>query len=144
MPSIAFHFNAPHKLAYACRLLRKATASGATLAVWGEEALLGKLDEQLWSFSALDFVPHGRFNHLNDAQRALTPIWLCQTTQEAQGRQILVNLTASLPDSLERFERVIEVVSQDEADKQSARQRWKAYAELGHDIVRHDLNLASS
>ena len=29
MTEIAFHFNAPDKLAYACRLLRKAVASGA-------------------------------------------------------------------------------------------------------------------
>jgi DNA polymerase III subunit chi len=143
MPSIAFHFNAPSKLAYACRLLRKAAAGGSTMAVLGDEALLVKLDELLWSFSALDFVPHARFETLTKPQRDSTPIWLCSSAQQGQGRQVLVNLTTRMPERLDGFERVIEVVSQEEADRHSARIRWKAYTEQGHEIVRHDLNLAS-
>ncbi len=143
MTSIAFHFNAPTKLAYACRLLRKAVLSGSTVAVIGDEQMLAKLDEQLWSFSALDFVPHGRANSLSEQQREHTPIWLCVTAQEGRGRQVLVNLTQAVPVGLDGFERVIEVVSTDEVDRSSARGKWKHYAELGIPIVRHDLSLAS-
>jgi DNA polymerase-3 subunit chi len=143
MISVAFHFNAPGKLAYACRLLRKAAASGSTVAVLGDETALLKLDELLWSFSALDFVPHGRIPTLSSTQRELTPIWLCTSVEDGQGRQVLINLTPAVPENFEKFERVIEVVSQDEADRQSARLRWKNYSERGIDIVRHDLNLAS-
>lgn len=143
MRNIAFHFNAPTKLAYACRLLRKAVSSGSTVAVIGDEIMLAKLDEQLWSFSALDFVPHGRVSKLSEQQREHTPIWLCATTEEGRGRQVLVNLTQAVPVGLEGFERVIEVVSTDEADRISARARWKHYTELGVPIVRHDLNSAS-
>ncbi len=143
MTSIAFHFNAPGKLAYVCRLLRKAAASGSTVAVLGEESLLAKLDEQLWSFSALDFVPHGRAQSLSEPQREHTPILLCDTPQQGLGRQVLVNLTQAMPSSVAHFDRVIEVVSQDETDRLSARVRWKQYTEQGFEIVRHDLNLAS-
>lgn len=143
MTSVAFHFNAPGKLAYACRLLRKAAASGSTVAVLGDGPLLDKLDEQLWSFSALDFVPHGRVHRLSEPQREYTPIWLCESAKEGQGRRVLVNLTQTVPVGFEGFDRVIEVVSHDDADRQAARTRWKRYAELGIDIVRHDLNLAS-
>jgi DNA polymerase III subunit chi len=143
MTSVAFHFNAPAKLAYACRLLRKAAASGSRVAVLGDAALLAKLDEQLWSFSALDFVPHGHAQSLNEPQRNHTPIWLCSEAEQGVGQQVLVNLTQAIPSGVERFERVIEVVSQDEADRQSARQRWKYYTERGMEIVRHDLNLAA-
>jgi DNA polymerase-3 subunit chi len=38
---------------------------------------------------------------------------------------------------------VIEVVSTDDDDKDSARNRWKAYTQLGYAISRHDLNLRS-
>jgi DNA polymerase III subunit chi len=144
MPSIAFHFNAPGKLAYACRLLRKAVAAGSTVAVVADEPTLGKLDEQLWSFSALDFVPHGSFDALTPEQRLLTPIWLCRSADQGQGRQVLVNLLPTVSQGLEAFERVIEIVSNEEADKQSARVRWKHYTEQGHEIVRHDLKLAPS
>lgn len=143
MTSVAFHFNAPSKLAYACRLLRKAAAGGNTVAVLGDEAMLTKLDEQLWSFSALDFVPHGLVQSLSEPQRADTPIWLCANADEGQGRQVLVNLTQAVPVGFEAYARVIEVVSQDEADRQSARARWKHYSELSFEIVRHDLNLSS-
>lgn len=143
MTAVAFHFNAPGKLAYACRLLRKAAAGGSTVAVLADEALLAKLDEQLWSFSALDFVPHARVSALAPQQLEHTPIWLCSQSEDGQGRQVLVNLTQSVPTGYEAYERVIEVVSQDEADKQSARLRWKHYTERGIEIVRHDLNLAS-
>jgi DNA polymerase-3 subunit chi len=54
-----------------------------------------------------------------------------------------VNLSHAVPEGFDAFERVIEVVSQDEADKQSARLRWKHYAERGLDIVRHDLQAAA-
>jgi DNA polymerase III subunit chi len=141
-PSIAFHFNAPAKIAYACRLLRKATAAGSTVAVLAEQDMLRKLDEALWTFSALDFVPHQISMPGAPADQA-TPVWLCDNAQQGQGRQVLVNLTAHVPTGFEGFERVIEVVSLDEADRQAARSRWKHYTERGYEIVRHDLKLNS-
>ena len=143
MTSIAFHFNAPSKLAYACRLLRKAASSGSTVAVIADEAMLAKLDEQLWSFSALDFVPHGHAKSLSAQQKAQTPILLCSQAVEGQGLQVLLNLSAEVPADFDQFERMIEVVSQDEADRANARARWKYYNERGMEIVRHDLNLAA-
>jgi len=56
-------------------------------------------------------------------------------------QQVLLNLGAQVPDGFERFERLIEVVSLDEADRQTARSRWKHYADHGFAITRHDLNL---
>ena len=38
MTEVAFHFNAPDKWAYACRLLRKAVAAGAKVVVLAEPA----------------------------------------------------------------------------------------------------------
>ena len=54
---------------------------------------------------------------------------------------MLVNLTDTVPVGFERFERLIEVVSTDPADRDLARQRWRQYTELGYSIARHDLNL---
>ena len=139
--AVAFHFNAPSKLAYACRLLRKAASSGSTVAVLADDAMLSKLDEQLWSFSALDFVPHGRAGRLSEEQLVHTPVWLCESAEQGAGRKVLVNLTNQVPTGFEQYERVIEVVTLDEADRQQARSRWKHYSERGVEIVRHDLKL---
>ena len=58
MTEVAFHFNAPDKTGYACRLLRKAVATGARVVVTGDPALLRELDVALWTFAPLEFVAH--------------------------------------------------------------------------------------
>ncbi|MBX9610493.1 MAG: DNA polymerase III subunit chi [Burkholderiales bacterium] len=138
MTEIAFHFNASDKLAYTCRLLRKAVASGARVVVTAEPPTLQQLDVALWTFSALDFLPHCAAQ-ATPGVLARSLIVLTAVPADAPHQQVLVNLSDHLPDGFERFERLIEVVSGDAADRQAARQRWKHYADRGYAIVRHDL-----
>lgn len=142
MAEVAFHFNAPGKLAYACRLLRKACAGGAKVVVTGDARLLRELDATLWTFSAPDFVPHGLVGAMPAGQLACTPILLADRPAQAPHRQVLVNLGDDMPQDFDAFERVIEVVTGDEGDRGRARQRWKQYAAQGHPIIRHDLGEA--
>ena len=51
------------------------------------------------------------------------------------------SLNKDIAQGFESFDRVIEVVTLEDGDRQSARQRWKHYADRGYNIVRHDLNL---
>lgn len=143
MTEIAFHFNAPDKLAYACRLLRKAVASGARVVVTGDEESLQSLDTLLWSFSATEFLPHCRAGSPAE-QRTASPIVLAAQIDggpELAHHQVLVNLGKDVAPGYERFERTIEVVTLDEQDRQNARRRWKHYADRGYSITRHDLKL---
>jgi DNA polymerase III subunit chi len=143
MTDIAFHFNAPDKLAYVCRLLRKAVGSGAKVVVVAESATLQALDTQLWTFAALEFVPHCRTDSPPEQLQA-SPIVLTTQLEGAQAlphQQVLVNLCATVSVGFEHFERVIEVVSLEDQDRQNARTRWKQYAEQGYSITRHDLKL---
>lgn len=139
MTEVAFHFNAPEKLAYACRLLRKAAAAGAKVVVTGEPRLLRELDVALWTFAPLEFVAHCYAPAAGDAVLAASAVVLADTTRQAPHQQVLVNLGAQVPEGFERFERLIEVVSQDDDDRQQARARWKHYADRGYAITRHDL-----
>ncbi len=139
MTEVAFHFNAPDKVAYACRLLRKAVGSGAKLVVTGEGETLGRLDVALWTFAPLEFVPHCMAGR-DAALLAASPVVLSCTVQGMPHQQVLVNLGTGVPDGFERFERLIEVVAEgDEADRLGARARWKHYADRGYAITRHDL-----
>lgn len=142
MTEVAFHFNAPDKQAYACRLLRKAVASGSRVVVTAPADALARLDTLLWTFSQTDFIAHVRAP--SDAELlAASPVVLTETPSEAglPHRQVLVNLGTDMPGGFEQYERVIEVVSLDEDDRQQARGRWKQYTERGYAIQRHDLNL---
>lgn len=139
MTEIAFHFNAPDKLGYACRLLRKAFGTGARVVVTGEREMLEDLDVALWTFSPLEFVPHCHGARHGERVLARTPVVLADTPSAAPHRQVLVNLGAPVPEGFEGFERLIEVVSRDDQDRSLARRRWKHYADRGYAIVRHDL-----
>lgn len=143
MTAVAFHFNAPDRMAYACRLLRKAVASNAKLVVTGLSNTLQELDTVLWTFSATDFVPHCQIDS-DAAMVARSPIVLAPSIKSAPHWGVLLNLGPQVPDGFERFERVIEIVGQDDQERQLARGRWKHYTERGHAITRHDLTLKTA
>ncbi|HZY19264.1 MAG TPA: DNA polymerase III subunit chi [Ramlibacter sp.] len=138
MTEIAFHVNTSDKLAYACRLLRKAWTTGAQVVVTGEPDLLRELDVSLWTFAPLEFVPHCYGATATDRVQARTPIVLADTPRGAPHHQVLVNLGPGVPDGFERFERLIELVGAQEQDLQAGRQRWKHYASRGYALQRHE------
>ena len=139
MTGIDFHFNTPDKVNYACRLLRKAVAArGAQVVVVGEAALLDSIDLALWQLSPVDFIAHCTID-ADVAVLSRSPVVLvAQGAAQMPHRQVLLNLGAEVPNGFERFERLIDIVSDEEADRQSARIRWRHYADRGYAIVRHD------
>ena len=143
MTEVAFHFNVPDKLGYLCRLLRKAVLSGSRVVVMGEATSLNQLDTALWTFSALDFVPHCRLP--SDPQiSSNSPVVLTESVSSAPHQDVLVNWSTRVPDGFEQFARLIEVVTSDDQDRLQARQRWKHYADRGYAITRHDLALSGA
>ncbi len=143
MTDVAFHFNAPDRMAYCCRLLRKAVGGNARIVVTGLPDTLAHLDKLLWTFSPADFVPHCLLD--SDAQMvAASPVIFANSIQSVPHQQVLINLGQHVPEGFERFERVIEVVGLDDEDRSLARGRWKHYTERGHAITRHDLTLKTS
>ena len=114
MTHIGFHFNMPDKLAYACRLLRKAYAAGGPVGVVGPAPAIEALDTELWRFSALDFIPHCLAS-APEAMRVFTPIVLAQDCADLPQTGVLVHLGDQVPAGFERFERLIELVDTSEA-----------------------------
>ena len=143
MTGVEFHFNAPDKIGYACRLLRKAVRQGAQVAVTAEPAFLRELDMVLWTFEPLEFVPHCLANAPAQVVNA-TPIVLCDDARSSPHHDVLVNLGGEVPDGFERFERLIEVVTLDGDDRIAGRTRWNHYKSRGYEIKRKDLELKDS
>ncbi|MBX3619187.1 MAG: DNA polymerase III subunit chi [Rhizobacter sp.] len=141
MTEVSFHFNVPDRMGYACRLLRKAVRQGARVAVSAPGEVLARFDKQLWTFEPLDFVPHVRLPPGQPPAARLrdTPVWLSEQVRELPHHEVLLNLGDELVDGFEAFERVIELVSRDEAERQAGRMRWKHYSDRGYTISRHDV-----
>jgi len=136
MTRIDFHFNAPDKLQYGCRLVRKAYRAGQRVVVFGDPVAIAQFDRALWSFSQLDFIPHVA---AGDPLAANTPVLLCSDPVDTPHTDVLVNLSARTPAFFSRFERMIEVVGRDEDDRAQARERWRFYKDRGYPLASHDL-----
>jgi DNA polymerase III subunit chi len=136
MTRIDFHSNVPDKIAYTCRLVRKARAARfRVVLLTGDKAQLATLDEALWSFSALDFLPHVGSD---DPLAADTPIILTASDQaELPHHEILINLAPVTPTHFARFERMFEIISSDDADKAAGRERYRFYQQRGYPLTHY-------
>ena len=136
---VAFHTGVADKLAYGCRLLRKAYRQGAKVVVSGEPGLLARLDQALWTSEPLDFVPHARVRagEVPPARLAPTPIWLVDPGATPPHRDVLVNLGPEMAEGHESYGRVIEIVGADESDRTAGRRRWRAWEAAGRTIKHH-------
>ena len=142
MTQIEFHFNATDKLAYVTRFLRKGTSQGTRIFVVAEDADLKRLDEALWALSPHDFVSH--CVGLDEPIAAqYSSVILSTEVVPVPGVQVGVHLGAEVPADFSRFDRWIEVVSDDPGDRSQARVRWKQYTAMGYALIRKDLNLKS-
>jgi len=145
MSEVAFHFNAPDKLAYACRFTRKAVRHEARLIISAPAAVLQRLDTLLWAMAPTDFVAHCSID-APAAMQSASPVLLVPEESDLplwrRHSDMLLQLGNTVPQGYAVFAKVIEIVSQsDTADRNHARARWRHYAAQGDTIVRHDLVL---
>lgn len=144
MTQVAFHFGAPDRLQYTCRLLRKVVGAGMGAVVWGEPHVLDTIDASLWAVGPTDFVSHAT-EHAPTGQRQRARVLLATALPPGDAqREVLVNLHPQWPVHFASFARVIEVVSAQGDDRDSARSKWRQYTAAGQAIVRHDLQTKES
>ena len=141
MTHIDFYFNAHDRLQVACRLAAKAMKQGQRLLVYAPDAeTASRIDRMLWTWPAIGFVPHCA---LQAPLAADTPVLIGSGDEAPPGGaadcEVLLNLGAECPPHFERFTRLLEVVSADEADKEKGRSRFRFYRERGYKIAHHDL-----
>lgn len=134
MTRIDFHTNIPDKLAYACRLARKAYASKAKIVLLAEDAAqAAALNEALWTLSNIDFLPHVM---ADDPLAPQTPIIITDSEEAAlPHHEMLVNLTRRTPSTFAQFARVFEIISVDESDAAAGRQRYVAYKKQSYPLT---------
>ena len=122
---VDFHTHIPNTLDYACRLTRKIITAGQQLAIIAPSPLLRAIDEQLWTFSALDFIPHCPFDHTLAPE---TPVLLAPHFTDTLQRHLLLNLgNMVLPPDTACVTRLLEVVSNQPDELAAARARYRVY-----------------
>ena len=140
MTSIDFYFNAPDRVEVACRLAAKAFAQRKRLLIYAPEPeTASRIDKLLWTWPAIGFVPHCA---LHDPLAPQTPVLIASDAESPGDCALLLNLGAECPPHFERFERLLEIVASEDAERQAGRARYRFYLERGYKISNHDLAAA--
>ena len=138
MTQIDFYTHVDDKLKTACRLAIKGFKRGLRIMVFcPDHELAQRFDRALWTTPAIGFVPHC---FPEDPLAAVTPVIVDHKGGELIHNQVLINLRSELPSFFGRFERLIEIVGLDDADRGNARARYRFYRDRGYEIRTHDLS----
>ena len=134
MTRIDFHTNIPDKLAYACRLARKAYGARAKIVVLADSPeQADALNAAMWTVSDTDFIPHVM---AGDPLAPQTPIVITDNEDsELPHHDMLVNLTRRRPRNFTQFARVFEIISIDEEDAAEGRKRYIAYKKESYPLT---------
>jgi DNA polymerase-3 subunit chi len=141
---VDFHTGLGDKLAYACRLLRKAHRSRARVVVTGDAAQLARLDQLLWTFDPGEFIAHARLRAGEQPPPRLAPtqLWLADQPADAGACDVLVNLGPAGLGGAPLAARTIELVARDDDEVAAGRQRWRAHLAAGRTPVNHPQDAA--
>ncbi len=121
----------------ACRLAEKAFLLDHRIYIHGRDPdHCQRLDQLLWTFRDGSFVPH---------EPAAEPVPDCPVLighGEAPDSHtgVLINLSETVPPFFSRFERVVEIVNQEEPVRRAGRERFKFYRDRGYDLHTHTLS----
>jgi DNA polymerase-3 subunit chi len=122
---------------YACRLTDKAYRQGRRVYIHtgtpGESQLLDRL---LWTFRDQSFVPHGVTGNTDPD---LTPVIIGDQEPPPQADDVLINLSPQIPSFFSRFQRVAEIVDQQQEVKRASREHYRFYRDRGYPLETHEL-----
>jgi len=140
MTRIDFYTHVENRHPTLCALAGKALARGLRMMILTADGeATERVGRLLWTQPAIGFLPHCRAQH---KLAAVTPIILDHVAEPVVHEQILVNLRDEAPPHFSRFERLIEIVGLDQAEREQARARFRLYRERGYEIRTHAMGQA--
>ncbi|MDX1804775.1 MAG: DNA polymerase III subunit chi [Alcanivorax sp.] len=92
-----------------------------------------QLDSLFWESPHTGFLPHGL------AVEGFAPVTLGHGQDPGNHHDVLINLTDQVPDFASRFQRIAEVVSGADNEREQGRQRFRFYRDRGFPVTTHEL-----
>ena len=118
-----------------CELAKRAFgAQQPTLILARDFEQAEAIDEYLWAFDEDSFIPHQLAGDDDDAN---TAVLIVPPGVETDDRPMVINLRDVCAPG--RFDRVLEVVAADPAERDGSRVRWTEYKKAGFDVTKHDM-----
>ena len=118
-----------------CELAKKAFATQQpTLILTRDYAQAEALDELLWAFDDDAMIPHQLAGDDDDAQ---TAVLIVPPGIDSADRPLVINLRETCPSG--HYQRVLEVVAADPAERDGSRTRWREYQQRGFELHKYDM-----
>lgn len=104
------------------------------------EAEAEQLDQILWTFNDISFLPH---KIRNIDKHSAAPLEICFNAMQPlpTDHDVWINLSHfhSLPNWYAQFNCIVEMVWEEEKIKQRGRERYKIYKSLGYAVEHHTI-----
>mgnify|MGYP001032779022 CR=1 FL=1 len=127
------------RLRFACRLTEKAVDQGMKVYVQTSstaEAL--RLDELLWTFNDRSFLAHEIATAAGPSHPRVM-VLLGESAAPPTHREVLINLSGRVPDDLDAYGRIAEIVDADPERKRLSRELYKQYRARGCALDSHNV-----
>lgn len=118
------------------KLATRALSAGHRLYILAtDEHNAETISERLWQAGAESFLPNSLIDKVSEA-----PILIgWQASHTPKKPDLLINLSLNTPVSLEEFNRIAEIITQDPEVLRSTRERFKTYQAAGYHTNMHDM-----
>lgn len=125
------------RMLFACRLTEKVYSEGRRVYLHvSTEQEAQRLDDLMWTYKPESFLPH---SIVGKAEVDDTQVQIGFGEHPVHHNDVMINLSTPLPSFFSRFDRVLEVVIQDEVVLQQTREHYKFYKDRGYEVTHRDL-----
>ncbi len=132
--------DAQARLALICKLSEKAIGRAEKVLIHSDSTEeLQELDELLWNFRPVSFVPHkllpkGFVTSGTDNEAVHLSL-----DGPGADRTLLINLATNVPPFFSRFERTLEIINDEPSIRSSGRLRYRYYQQRGYPLQHHKM-----
>lgn len=124
------------RLRLACQLVQKAYQRSLHTYIHTDAAhTSAQIDEMLWTFHDLAFIPHA----LAPATDAFASILIGHDYEPITDCDLLINLSNTVPAFFPRFTRMAEILDQEDTVLHAGRKRYQFYRDRGYTLNYHQL-----
>lgn len=124
----------------ACRIADKAYQQNCKIYIHTDsEQETRLLDDLLWTFKQDSFLPHAC--HGSEEQNNSAIVIGHQQQAPNVNKDVLINLARQVPLFFSQFERVAEMINENEDQKQHGRDRFRFYRDRGYELKTHQLKV---
>ena len=123
---------------FACIMVSKAWSAGNNVYVYTDsEDITNKIDSLLWTFRDISFIPHEIYNETENSE---APVTIGYGDHYPSHSQVMINLNNKIPEFANNFNRIVEIVENNEKKKEIARERYREYKKNNYEIHNHKID----